>query len=120
VEEIFCRLHDLNHGSDVALYTDAISSLKSVFGTLAEEDNNPHATLEWLNTLPEGFIRLIKERQTLAMIVLAHYCVVLHRSPQVWWLKDWGVGLLGAVLRSIDPIHRDSLEWAKLQVGVDA
>jgi hypothetical protein len=120
VEEAFCRLQALNQGTDTALYTDAISSLKSVFGTLAKKGDNPHVALEWLNTLPEGFIRLIKARQSFALIVLGHYCVVLHKSPQVWWLKGWSVGLLRAILRGIDPIHRDSLGWAKLQVGVDA
>ena len=119
-EAAFDRLHALNQGHDTALYTLAISSLKSVFETLAEEGNdNPHAALEWANTLPEEFVSLIRKWHGLALVIVAHYCVVLNTALQVWWLRGWGRGLFGVIWRSLDPNHRDALRWARLQVGFE-
>ncbi|KAF4630524.1 hypothetical protein G7Y89_g7611 [Cudoniella acicularis] len=67
-EEAFTRLSALNRDrdpSDTILYTNAISSLKASFFILENEGNdNPHTALEWANTLPEEFLRLIWLYQT--------------------------------------------------------
>jgi hypothetical protein len=119
-ETAFDRLHAVNQGDHTALYNLAISSLKSVFGTLADVGNdNPHVALEWTNTLPEEFVRLISERRSLALVIVAHYCVVLEKAPQVWWLRGWGKGLFSVIWRSMDPTQQDALQWARLHVGFE-
>lgn len=119
-EAAFGRLHALNQGHETAVYALAISSLKAVFETtLADEGrNDPHVALEWANTLPEEFVRLIRERQGLALLIVGHYCVVLDRVPQVWWLRGWSEGLFGVVWRNIELTYREALKWPGEMIGI--
>ena len=120
-ETAFSRLLALNQGHDKALYTLAISSLKSSFRTVADEGNdNPHVALEWANTLPEEFVRLIRERQNLALVVVGYYCVVLERAPQVWWLRGWSKELFSIIWRNIDHTYQGTLEWPREKIGIEA
>ncbi|RDL42503.1 Uncharacterized protein BP5553_02482 [Venustampulla echinocandica] len=120
IEAAFSRLHALNQGYDTALYALAIQSLKSVFGTLAHEGSeNPHVALEWTNTLPEEFVRLIRERENLALVVVGYYCVVLHKVPQVWWLQGWSRGLFDVIWRTVDHIYQDALEFPRVIIEVE-
>lgn len=59
------------------------------------ENDNPHIALEWVN------VRLITERQTLALLIVGYHCVVLGKVPQVWWLKGWSEGLFGVIWKNI-------------------
>lgn len=119
-EAAFGRLLALNHEDDTALYTLAISSLKLVFRTLAEDRNdNPHVALEWANTLPEEFVHLIRERKSLALAIVGYYCVVLHSVPQVWWLRGWSKGLFSTIWRNIDHVFRDTLEWPRKKIKIN-
>lgn len=117
IEGAFDCLHSLNQGCDRDVYTSAINSLKSVFIKMAEEkSDNPHIVSEWAVLVPEDFIRLVIERHSLALLIVAHYCVVLHRSPRVWWLEGWCEGLFGVISRSLGVLYQDALQWARLQI----
>jgi hypothetical protein len=120
MEAAFGRLHALNQGHDTALYTLAIDSLKSVFGTLANgRSDDPHLALEWVNTMPDDFVRLITQRQSLAMVILGYYCVVLDRVPQVWWLRGWSKGVFSVIWKDIHHPYQDTLEWPKKMIGFE-
>ncbi|KAH6662108.1 hypothetical protein B0J14DRAFT_310239 [Halenospora varia] len=119
-EVAFGHLHSLNQGYDRDVYASAINSLKSVFRKMAEEkDDNPHIVSEWAILIPEEFIRLVTERHSLALLIVAHYCVVLHKSPRVWWVNGWSEGLFGVISRSLGVLYQDALQWARLQIESD-
>jgi hypothetical protein len=115
-ERTFSRLHELNRTysreCDVELYTLAIDSLKSVFGVLAgvESVPDPHVSMAWMGVLPEKCIRLFRERQDLALVLLVYHCLVLNRVPKVWWLDGWSPGLLEVIRRNVGPGYRDELK----------
>lgn len=99
----FAKLHELNRTrskiEDVGAYTLAIESLRAVFNAMSGEVEgfDPHLSMAWMAVLPEKCIRLFQERQGLALLLLAFYCVVLARGPQVWWLRGWSTSLLRAI-----------------------
>lgn len=65
------RLEALDQGLNTVVYTQAISSLKSVFRNLEKEGNgNRHIALEWGKSMPEEFVRLVKEREKLALVIV--------------------------------------------------
>jgi len=78
IESAFERLKELDGGQDADIYAQAVNSLKSVFARLEEErKENPHAALDWVVTLPEQFVGLMKARTKIALVILGFYCVVL-------------------------------------------
>ncbi|KFY44779.1 hypothetical protein V494_01304 [Pseudogymnoascus sp. VKM F-4513 (FW-928)] len=112
-EAAFQRLNDMNRGRDTEVYELAISTLKSVFHSLEADRENPHVALQWAHTLPKEFVGLLHERQSLALVIIGHYCVVLDALKGVWWLSGWSKGLLEVILTNIDLSYRDVLEWPK-------
>ncbi|OBT76942.1 hypothetical protein VF21_04143 [Pseudogymnoascus sp. 05NY08] len=118
-ESAFARLNDMNHGRDVAVYTLAISTLKSVFHELETERDNPHIALQWAHTLPKEFLDLLHQRQNLALVIVGHYCIVLDALKKVWWISGWGKNLFGVILTNIDLSYRDLLEWPRQMIGFE-
>jgi hypothetical protein len=121
-ERAFERLHELNstrsREGDVEAYTLAIDSLKYVFREISgmESGTDPHISMAWTAVLPEKCIRLFRERQGLALVLLAYYCVVLERAPRVWWLRGWSKGLLKVIKENIGLGYQDELKWAEDRV----
>ncbi|KAE9374165.1 hypothetical protein N431DRAFT_464452 [Stipitochalara longipes BDJ] len=116
-EKAFSRLQELNRTcskeEDIEVYTLAIESLKSVFNEMAgvEKGSDPHVSMAWMAVMPEKCVRLLKEKQCLALLLLAYYCVVLERAPKVWWLRGWSTGLLQVVRENIGHSYKDELKW---------
>lgn len=118
-EVAFVRLNDMNHDRDVAVYTLAISTLKSVFHDLETDRENPHIALEWARTLPKDFVGLLHQRRDLALVIVGYYCIVLDALKEVWWLKGWSKDLFGAILTNVDLSCRDVLEWPRQMIGFE-
>jgi hypothetical protein len=118
-EAAFARLNDMNHGPDTAVYTLAISTLKSVFYDLETDRDNPHIALQWAHTQPKEFLDLLHQRQNLALVIVGYYCVVLDALKEVWWLNGWSKNLFGVILSNTDPSYRDVLEWPIQMIGFE-
>ncbi|KAH8597385.1 hypothetical protein B0O99DRAFT_670457 [Bisporella sp. PMI_857] len=107
---------DAAHETEV--FAEAIAALGPVFAASEEQPRNAHVVGEWLGRLSERFITLLSEHRTLAIIIAGHYCVILHRYSHVWWLKDWGTGMMRDIWDHVDPVYRESLAWARKAVGL--
>lgn len=107
------NMHMSRQGShkETEVYGSAIETLTASFGSLQKKDRTPHLVSTWANSMPEMFLKLIEEHRTLALIILAHYCVILNHFNEIWWLRDWGKGLLASIWRGIDPGYRENLAW---------
>ena len=107
---------DAAHQTDV--YTIVIDNLKSAFEELPGNEHNYHIAISWGIMVPERYLRLLKGRHPLALIILGHYCVILHRLNHIWWLNNWGVKVLRTIYQSIDSSWKQSLEWPLEQTGI--
>jgi hypothetical protein len=67
----------------------------------------------WDASLPPRFFQLLKEREPLAFVLLAHYCVIVHHSQKLWCLEGWRMNLFDAIVRALDDSWQSSLAWAK-------
>lgn len=115
-EAAFARLNDMNHDRDVAVYTLAISTLKSVFHDLEMDGDNPHIALQWAHMVPKEFLDLLHKRQNLALVIVGHYCIVLDALKEVWWISGWGKNLFGVILTNTDSSYREVLEWPRQMI----
>jgi hypothetical protein len=56
-----------------------------------------------------------------ALILLAHYCIVLHRvGMQNWYLEGRAATVLSTIVRRLDPAWHRYIEWPLSEVGVTA
>lgn len=69
----------------------ALADLRNTFTHLAKGDQVAlKAILAWLAFVDNSYVDLVKDRHPMALVVLAHFAIALHRLNHLWWLR--GVG----------------------------
>lgn len=58
-----------------------------------------------------SFAQLVKRRVPQALIILAHYCVLLDVLDSRWWIHGWASRVLRDVLGSLEVPWRQWIEW---------
>ncbi|KPM34458.1 hypothetical protein AK830_g12118 [Neonectria ditissima] len=62
--------------------------------------------------LTEEFIDLVRQRHPVALLIISHYCVILHYTGlEHWYLRGWGRSILDDIATNIDPRWHKQLEW---------
>jgi hypothetical protein len=107
-----------NHEREVAqTYNLAIHSLLSTFtqASICKGHNESPvlASFVWPLTLPPQFLELLSEKQPEALVILAHYCVVIYWGEQdhTWFLAGWAGYTLETIKRSIPESWHEHLSW---------
>ena len=52
---------------------------------------------EWTMLIPPGFTRLLAAKQPVALVVLAHYAILLHFGRHLWQVGDAGLHILAII-----------------------
>ena len=68
------------------------------------------ATIVWPFFVGLDFIRLLKENNSIALVVLGFYGIALHSFRSIWWLYGLGARLVQVVSRVILPMHLPLLQ----------
>ncbi|OJD15371.1 hypothetical protein AJ78_04376 [Emergomyces pasteurianus Ep9510] len=66
----------------------------------------------------EEILLSLRRRDPTALVLLAHFCVLLHRAPTRWWAEGWGEQVMVAVVKSLDQRWRHSIAWPMKAIGV--
>ena len=72
----------------------------------------------WPGTVSEEFIRLIHEKRPEALVILAHYCVLLKRLGGLWFLKGAGDRLMNAIVQEVGEEWSSWMKWATDQSSI--
>ncbi|KAL0933943.1 Upc2 protein [Colletotrichum truncatum] len=98
---------------------EAISRLEAAFdleGTVASEDAEQQwlfYVLSWPLTVRRGFLSATESRRPEALIVIAHYCVLLHWCREHWIVGPTGRVLFGCVEATLGPGWERWMQWPK-------
>lgn len=63
----------------------------------------------WLYRLPETYISLLQEKEPAALVILAHWSILLRYMRPVWYMRGWDYHVIDGVQRSLP---WDWKEWA--------
>ncbi|EEH04241.1 C6 zinc finger domain-containing protein [Histoplasma capsulatum G186AR] len=115
-------LHDCNGDHVTQLSAEekdannhAIRELRISFERPASSWEN---VFRWPILLPEAYLAHLKARKPMALVILAHYCVVLSRLDSCWWSQGWATHLFEAIYRSLGTSWRPLLRWPMQMVGL--
>ena len=102
------------HNSQI--YHTALLELRRVFAL----PYSPHRTIcsktaahMWPGSLNQDFVELIYGRDERALVILAHYCVLLKKVDHVWYLRGLGRGLLESIWEVLGDEWRPWVGWAR-------
>ena len=67
----------------------------------------------WLAQVPSKFFVQVRKRQSEALVVLAHFCVVLEEvnSDEIWYMKGWSRCLFDECVRNLGDEWAELLTW---------
>jgi hypothetical protein len=113
------------YGGDGEAATEAYSiAIKELFVILDLTESEPKdvnassSVLLWPVKVPERYCNLLRDCKPLALTILAHYGIVLHRSRQRWWVGEWSTQIINSIWNNIDYEWRPHIRWAAEQVKI--
>lgn len=108
-------LRDPNH--EKVTYSEAIEFLSSSLEQLMNGGEPKDFAFCWCFHVPVRFPELVAERKPFALVILAHYAVVLHHLRDSWWMGDWGIRILKQVVDELDAEWRELIRWPADAIG---
>lgn len=109
----FCA--DASGGPDVVeAYRETIDGLRTCYVKLytkAPTECEVSIAFLWPVMIPQKFVIMLNSRAPEALIILAHYCVILHHLDGYWWKSGWTVHLFDNIYRVLDQSWHSWMEW---------
>ncbi|KAL8949829.1 MAG: hypothetical protein Q9222_004094 [Ikaeria aurantiellina] len=93
---------------------DAVKALRKCFAkifTRSSVECEVGTAFTWPVEVPDKFIQLLNARAPEALVILAHYCVVLHHLDDYWWMKGWAAHLMDNIYNELNDSWRDWIQW---------
>ena len=126
ITKLFRVCSSAEHDKDTAQAIDlAIHSLLSTFiqASLLKTrgDGTVLATFVWPINLPPKFLDLLSEKQPEAMVILAHYCVLINwgetKTEDTWFIAGWAKYMLETIRESIPDVWQEQLTWPTIMIS---
>jgi hypothetical protein len=106
----------------ISIYVRSIVMLTNAFPT----EDTEHAErrifedmIGWPHFVGGELVRLLKERDPLALVILAHYGVALNAFSDYWWLERVGARLIRAIAAILSPEFAVLIQWPLSTIAVD-
>jgi hypothetical protein len=135
VEEALIKLAELNDNRIIASVRDtnqrrvqqvdywevcktALGLLRTLYEKCIDEFTRGYA-LGWLNMAGDRYVKAVKDGDTVALLILMYWGVLLERcGRQVWWAEKFGSLLVAeiarlSILQDVDVIAKDLILWAQ-------
>lgn len=115
-----CDVNSVHAGEDIVskkrLYLKAINALATVLSTSPGKRQQP-IVISWPVMAGSEFMGLVKHRDPLALIIVAHYGVALHWNSRLWMLGGLGTRVIEAVTAEVDASWKPYLTWARDKIS---
>lgn len=104
----------LCEGEQRRLCLQAVDLLFTYIAILTDNPGNiQHTALiyGWANVVDGLFLDMCLARHALALIILAHYAVLMSLNQDLWFLQGWPPALLGYIWELLKDEWEDMLRW---------
>ena len=108
-------------GDAVRMYKGALGSLRECFVRMnnrTPDDCEVSIAFLWPVLIPQEFVERLHAGEPIALIILAHYCVILHHLDSYWWMNGWARHIVRKIDRELDDNMQSWLQWATSVVAV--
>jgi hypothetical protein len=120
-------LKDLVNAADVTpssrkVYRESVLYLQKVFDvqhTVSGNRTRMPLAFAWPLFISPDFLDLLRQPQAEALVILAHYAVLLHRGRNLWLIGDSGQFLIESICGSLGSNWQEWLEFPKAALRED-
>lgn len=102
---------------------DAVQHLSQTLGWMQEEREGSCVVslgLMWTAVVTDAYFELLVAGHPVALVVAAHYCVVMGKLKEVWWVSGWALVMLRSIERRLEGSWEEWLVWPMQMLGVTA
>lgn len=101
-----------------SIYNSATEVLNESFGMFYEDPYQQDLVdiFYWI-LIAEDVIPLLANEEQEALVLLAYFCVLLHRIPNRWWIDGWVEYLMTGIYGALDEEHRGWIIWPIEELG---
>lgn len=71
----------------------------------------------WPNTIPQRYLELLRDQKAEALVILAHYAVLLHWADDEWFMRGMARYLLDTIRSSLGKDWQNALRWPSSVIG---
>ncbi|KAI1868451.1 uncharacterized protein JN550_006367 [Neoarthrinium moseri] len=96
---------------------DAALKLKIAFRRVAAARGAYAVAAMWLGMVSSAFVDRVRERDSLALVLMADWSVSLKDVQHVWWSRGWAERTVNAVSRELGEHELYLLNWALVAVN---
>jgi hypothetical protein len=107
---------DIGHASMTACET-AIDHLQRTFDMERLSDGRDNTFAIWPVLVPIEYMDLVMKRSPEALVVLAHFAVVLHSHSREWFIREGGRYLIGSISRHLGSYWDNWMAWPNSVLG---
>ncbi|PSN74960.1 hypothetical protein BS50DRAFT_28237 [Corynespora cassiicola Philippines] len=110
--------HHLYPAEIVEAYTAAIGKLEVLFAAISRLPTPPSDALLklWIHFVSDKFMELLVDRQPGALVIFAHYAVLLSKGQHYWFLEGVSEQMLDVIEALVPTEWTTWLEWPKQQI----
>ena len=117
----FEKLSDMNKretrdGNIRDLYSTTIQDLKHAFEIQTVVMGEPGLVFTWLLVVQAPYVAQLEKKEPMALVILAHYAVLLHTSKGQWWLDGRGAHLVQSIHQLLPPEWLPAIDWPSTAV----
>ena len=76
------------------------------------------AVYTWPTQVTQEYLDLLKKRDPAALILLAHYCILLRPLEDVWYMGGYSRRLLSRIYNQLDEEWHPWLQWPLEEIGL--
>ncbi|KAI5776327.1 hypothetical protein EDC01DRAFT_636819 [Geopyxis carbonaria] len=98
---------------------DAVQNLQQVFDSEHHKKSAQGVVFAWPVLVSEGFTDLLLKRRPEALIILAHYAVLLHARRDVWVVGEAGRMLIESITAHLGTYWKHWLAWPNSVLRAD-
>lgn len=101
LDDLNCRMvADLD---ERMMYSESIRELKVSYYFAILRPKSWFTVLRWAKGISPAFIMRVETRHPLALLILAQYCVLVHKvSRNHWWMRGWSEQIFNHVVSLLD------------------
>ncbi|PTB66785.1 hypothetical protein BBK36DRAFT_1168313 [Trichoderma citrinoviride] len=99
--------------SNRAVYRDALEKMQFWLRLTSCRPRTWLHFVWWPGALGQEYLHLLETRDSMALVILVHWCAVMKTSPRKWWfMEGWAENVARPVIVRIGPGWDGAMEWA--------
>jgi hypothetical protein len=67
--------------------------------------------------MTDDYFECLRERNEVALALLAHWIVPCYNAPRKWYLDDWPREIVGSIAKELGA-KSDLIDWVVVELGI--